>query len=105
MKILVVLISLISTAAFAETGTFTVDGMGCAGCKKAVSEKVCDDPSMKEKFESCQVSIISKEKHTGQIVVVAKKDQKVDVNAIKAGVKAASVATGDAYTVSKEEVK
>ena len=91
----------ISSMAFSETATFAIEGMHCSSCKKMISAKVCDDAALKEKIESCKVSILDEKKQTGQIVIVSKKDSKVDLTAVKAGVKAA----GDDYKVTKEEVK
>lgn len=95
----------ISSLAFAETATYTVEGMHCGGCKKMISAKVCDDPALKDKVESCKVSMLDEKKQTGQIVIVTKKDSKVDLTAVKATVHAGVKAAGEDYKITKEETK
>jgi len=101
MKSFLLILSLASSFVFAETTTLTIEGMHCAGCKKMISAKVCDDAVLKDKIESCKVSILNEKSQTGQIVIISKKDSKVDLTAIKASVKAA----GDNYKVINEEIK
>lgn len=87
--------------AFAKTTTLTVEGMHCGGCKKMISEKVCEDTALKSTFETCSVSITDSSKHLGEVKIVPKKDAKIDLVAIKNGVQSA----GDGYKVIKEETK
>ena len=101
MKKIFLALSFTSLFAVADTTTLTVEGMHCGGCKKMISEKVCEDAALKPSFESCKVSITDSKKQTGKIEIVTKKDAKLDLAKIKEGVKAA----GDDYKVTKEETK
>lgn len=101
MKTLFLGVALFSSMVFAESATVSVSGMHCAGCKHEIREKVCNGSEAKEKYESCSVEFTNQKKQKGEIKIVAKKDVKVDLAAIKAGVKAA----GEDYKVTKEEVK
>lgn len=100
-SVLLLGLSLISSLAFAETTTVTVDGMHCSGCKAMISDKVCNSEAVKANAESCEVKLVDEEKQVGQVTIVAKPNTKVDVAAIEAGIKAA----GDDYKVAKVEVK
>ena len=101
MKTVFLGLTLLSTLSFAETATLTVEGMHCAGCKHEIKEKVCDDAALKANYESCTVKFTNQKKQTGELTIVTKKDAKLDLAAIKAGVKAA----GDDFKITKEEVK
>lgn len=101
MKALFLGLTLIGGFAFAETATVSISGMHCAGCKHEISSKVCESAEAKAQYESCTVEFTNQKKQKGQIKVVTKKDMKVDLAGIKAGVKAA----GDDYKITKEEVK
>lgn len=100
MKTIFLTISLTSLLAAADTTTLTVEGMHCGGCKKMISEKVCEDETLKATIESCKVTLTDAKKQTGKIEIVTKKDAKLDLTKVKAGVTAA----GD-YKVTKEETK
>ncbi len=101
MKSVLIALTLFSAAAFAETTTLTVEGMHCSGCKHMISEKVCKNEKLKADIESCDVSITSMKKQTGKVVLVTKKDKKIDMAEVKKSITAA----GEEYKVTKEEVK
>lgn len=101
MKSILLALSLTSTMALAETATFSVEGMHCSGCKKMISAKVCDNEAIAKTSESCEVTVTDEKKQQGQVVIVTKKDSKVDVDAVKAGITAA----GSDYKVTKVEMK
>lgn len=101
MKIIILALSLISAAALAETATLTIEGMHCGSCKAMITEKVCNEAAAKTKYESCKVELTDKKKHMGQLVIVTKKDVKVDLTAVKAGINDA----GSDYKVTQEVVK
>lgn len=92
---------LTSSTFAADTTTLTVEGMHCAGCKGVLTSKVCEDKTLKTAFAKCSVRWVNKKKQIGEIVIVAKKDTVVDVDAIKAAVKAA----GEDYTITVKETK
>ena len=85
----------------AETTTMTIEGMHCSGCKNMISEKVCKNEKLKADIESCEVSITNLKKQTGKVVIVTKKDKKIDTDEVKKSITAA----GEEYKVSKEESK
>lgn len=101
MKTLFLGFTFVSSLVFAETATVSVSGMHCAGCKHEITEKVCNGSEAKEKYESCSVEFTNQKKQKGEIKIVAKKDVKVDLAQVKAGVKAA----GEDYKITKEEIK
>jgi hypothetical protein len=101
VKSLLISISLLSSLAFAETATIGVEGMHCSGCKAMIEDKVCKDAATNKDFSSCSVKLVDEEKQTGQITIVTKEGTKVNVEAIKAGIKAA----GDDYKVASIDVK
>lgn len=101
MKSFLAILSLIPAITLAETGTFTVEGMTCTGCKKMVTKHVCDNPELNKNFESCEVTLVDTKKKLGQVVIVSKKDAKISVDTVKNNVTAA----GSEYKVIKEEVK
>jgi len=96
-----VLITGISLQALAETDTFTVEGMHCSSCKKIITQKVCNDSTLKTQFESCKVELTDHKKQIGQITITTKKDVKVDAAQIEKAVKAA----GDEYKIINTQVK
>lgn len=100
MKSLMLVITLASAVAAAETGTFTVKGMHCSGCKESVTKKVCEGEAAKG-AESCTVNITDAKKEMGEIVIVTKAGTKINEAAVTAGVKAA----GDEYKVTKVQIK
>lgn len=99
--ILTFAILFVSANVFANTATFTVKGMHCAACKESVEEKVCKDAKINEATEKCEVSIVDEKKEIGQVVIVSKKDKKVDVKAVEKAVKAA----GTSFKVTKKDIK
>lgn len=101
MKTVFLGLTLISSLAFTETAKFTVEGMHCGGCKAMITDKVCTEAAMKSNYESCEVKLTDAKKQMGEVTIVTKKDVKVDVAVVKAGVKAA----GEDYKVTKEEIK
>lgn len=101
MKQVILALSLISSFALAETATITVEGMHCSGCKQMVNKNVCENAAVKSNSESCEVKLVDEDKQIGEVTIVSKKDAKVDIEAVKAGVKAA----GDDYKVTKVDVK
>lgn len=100
MKTLLLVLSLTSSFAFAETATMTVEGMHCSGCKQIISKKVCENEAIKASTETCEVKLVNEEKQIGQITITTKKDVKLDVDAVKAQLKAA----GDDYKLAKVEI-
>ncbi|MBC7420559.1 MAG: hypothetical protein H7328_07510 [Bdellovibrio sp.] len=101
MKSVLIALTIFSSAAFAETTTFTVEGMHCSGCKHMISEKVCKNEKLTADIESCNVSITNMKKQTGKVVLVSKKDKKIDLAEAKKSISAA----GEEYKVTKEETK
>ena len=100
MKQVILALSLISSFALAETATITVDGMHCSSCKKMMTKSVCESEAVKKSSESCEVKLVDEDKQIGEVVIVSKKDMKVDVEAVKAGIKNA----GDDYKLGKINV-
>ena len=101
MKTIFLGLTLISSLAFAESATVSLSGMHCAGCKHEIREKVCNGAEAKEKYETCLVEFTSQKEQKGEIKITAKKDVKLDLALVKAGIKAA----GEDYKITKEEVK
>ena len=101
MKTIFLGLTLISSLAFAESATVSVSGMHCAGCKHEIREKVCESADAKEKYETCSVDFTNQKKQKGEIKITAKKDVKLDLALVKAGLKAA----GEDYKVTKEDIK
>lgn len=101
MKTLLLALTLTSTFAFAETATMTVEGMHCSGCKKIITKKVCENEAVLKSAETCEVKLVNEEKQIGEIVITTKKDMKLDVDNVRAQLKAA----GDDYKLTKVEVK
>ncbi len=100
MKSLMIAITLVSAIAVAETGTFTVKGMHCSGCKDSVTKKVCEGEAGKD-VESCTVNITNAKKEMGEVVIVTKPGVKINEAAVTAGVKAA----GDEYKITNVKIK
>lgn len=101
MKTLLLVLSLTSSFAFAETATMTVEGMHCSGCKKLITKKVCENEAVAKSAETCEVKLVNEEKQIGEIVITTKKDVKLDVDNVRAQLKAA----GDDYKLAKVEIK
>jgi hypothetical protein len=102
VKLLILGLSLFSvTAMAADTTTLDVANMHCAACKQVLTTKVCDDAKLKTAFASCTVKWINKKKQLGQVVIVAKKDTVVDVEAVKAAIASAD----EDYVVTVKESK
>jgi copper chaperone CopZ len=72
-KILVSMSLALSSLAFADTQTFTVDKMTCGSCVERVEKKVCAPMMKAKKLNKCDVSV-------GEVVVEA---EKVNVDEIK----------------------
>jgi hypothetical protein len=101
MKSLLISVSLLSSLAFAETATINVEGMHCSGCKAMIEDKVCKDSATNKDFASCEVKLVDEENQKGQVTIVTKEGMKVNIDAVKAGIKAA----GDDYKVASVDVK
>lgn len=101
MKIIFWGLIFVSSLAFAETATVTIEGMHCAGCKSMITKSVCEDAKLQKTYETCSVELIDAKKQIGKVTLVAKKGEKINLAAVKDGIKAA----GDDYKVTKEEVK
>ncbi len=101
MKAILLALSLTSTMALAETATLSIEGMHCSGCKDMITSKVCKNDEIAKTAETCEVKILDEKKQIGQLVIVTKKDAHVNMDAIKAGVKAA----GDEYKIAKVDIK
>lgn len=89
-------ISLMTAMAFAETGTFEIQGMHCGGCQKIIESKVCKI----EGVEKCTVELTDTKKQTGKVTLITKDGIKIDTKKIDAAVTSA----GD-YKITKSEVK
>lgn len=100
MKLIMMAITLTSAFAIAETGTFTVKGMHCSGCKETVTKNVCGGEAGKD-VESCTVNITNEKTEIGEVVIVTKAGTKINVDAVKAGV----TASGNEYKLAKVEIK
>jgi hypothetical protein len=100
MKSLLISITLLSSLAFAETATINIEGMHCSGCKAMIEDKVCKDATTNKDFSSCSVKLVDEDKQTGQVTIVTKEGMKVNIDAVKAGIKAA----GDDYKVASVDV-
>ena len=100
MKSLLIALTFASAIAVAETGTFTVKGMHCSGCKETVTKKVCEGEAGKN-VESCSVKITDEKKETGEITIVTKPGVKINETAVTAGVKAA----GEEYKITDVRIK
>lgn len=83
------LVSLFGFSAFAETATFTVSGMTCGSCAKAIRNKVCK----MEGLESCEVKV-------GSVVVTTKTGTAVDTKKVEE-----LIASSGEYKVTKTEMK
>jgi hypothetical protein len=101
MKTLLLVLSLTSSFAIAETATMTVEGMHCSGCKKIITKKVCENEAVAKSAETCEVKLVNEEKQIGEITITTKKDVKLDVENVRAQLKAA----GDDYKLAKVEIK
>lgn len=91
----------LSINAFANSATLTIKGMHCASCKEEVEAKVCNDKKINSNFESCTVNLVDEKNELGEVVIVAKKDKKVDVKTVEAAVKSA----GTSFKVTKKDIK
>ncbi len=79
MKKLIILFTLFSTSALADTYTLSIDGMHCGSCAKAIAAKICKN----EQFKSCDVSV-------GKAIITTEKgvsinDEEITVLITKAG--------------------
>lgn len=103
MKNLITLITitLSATLATAETGTFTVEGMHCSGCRKTIEAKVCGDANIKATAEKCEVKLTDEKKQIGEIMIVTKAENKIDVETVKKQLTAA----GDDYKLAKVDIR
>ena len=90
----------LSSVAFAETATVTVDGLHCAGCKKMVQQKVCNDKEISAGLESCKVEMNSKTK-VGTVTMVSKDKTSIDMKKVEAAI----ATSGDEFKIVKKEVK
>lgn len=94
-------LTLIGSAAMAETTTYTVEGMHCSGCKHMISEKVCQNEKLKGDMESCEVTLTNAKKQIGTVKITPKKDKTINSSEVKSSITAA----GEEYKVIKEETK
>ena len=99
MKSIIIALSLTSTFAMAETGTFTVKGMHCMDCRDEIEAKVCKGEAAKN-AESCKVTLTDEKNRTGEVVLVTKPGTKIDEKAVEAGLKAA----GTSYKITKVDM-
>lgn len=102
-KNLITLLSLTLSAALvsAETGTFTVEGMHCSGCRKTIEAKVCGDAAVKATAEKCEVKLTDEKKQIGTITITTKPDTKIDVETVKKQLKVA----GDDYKLAQVDIQ
>lgn len=84
-----VIISMISVSASAETGVFEVEGMHCKMCVRKITKTICN----LEEVDQCEVEI-------GRLKITTKAGAKVDVKKITD-----LVAETGSYKVIKSEVK
>lgn len=101
MKSLILIATVISSVAFAETAKIEVKGMHCSGCKDMVSKSVCENPEIAKTLESCSVKLTDEKKQMGEINIVTKPDTKLNVDLVKSQVAAA----GDDYKVASVDVR
>lgn len=78
LKFVILCAAFLTSHAFADEKTCTVDGPHCKGCMEMIEGKVCDD----KVYSKCEVKILDEDKKIGQIYVVtkdaaAKVDEKV----------------------------
>ena len=83
------LVSFFGISALAETATFTVSGMTCGSCAKAIQSKVCK----MEGVESCDVQV-------GSVTLTTKTGVAIDTKKVEELIGSA----GD-YKVTKTEKK
>ena len=98
-SMIVMLVTLLSITAAAETATFTVTGMHCGGCEKMVSKAVCDDKKISTTVSDCKVTVDEKTK-IGTVILKSKDAVKIDV----AFVEKTILGTGEDYKISKTEM-
>lgn len=92
MKLLSILILTLSTSfAFAETATYKVGKMHCGGCADMIKEKV----SKLEGVTSCDVKLVDEKKQTGEMTITTAKGVAINFEKLKAAV----ADTGD-YTLT-----
>ena len=82
-----------------QTATLTIEGMHCGGCKKMVTKSVCEDKTLSQAFESCEVTNLDTKKQIGTMVIKYKKEATVDLD----GVEKAIHTAGD-YKLTKKEI-
>lgn len=90
MKFFGILLStMISVSALAETGTFEIEGMHCKMCVRNIKKTICN----LEEIDQCDVEV-------GKLIVTSKKDQKIDIKKITD-----LINETEKYKVIKSEVK
>lgn len=89
MKLIFSALTLVSTLAFAETGTFEISGMTCNSCVSAVKKSVCGMNSL----EKCEVV-------QGKVTLQSKAGAKIDTKEIEKLVEQAGH-----YKITKASVK
>ena len=100
MKIFFAIVTMaLSITSFAETATFTVEGMHCGGCKKMVTKAVCNDTKISATLSDCKVTLDEKTK-TGTVILKSKDSVKIDTAMIETKIHAA----GENYKISKTEI-
>jgi copper chaperone CopZ len=83
---------LFAGSAFAESKTFKVDGMHCEDCAAQVRAKLCDSA----KYSTCEIKVINEKKEIGQVKLVTKGDEKIDME------KVAKIIEDEGYTIRKK---
>jgi hypothetical protein len=103
MKTIFASVLLFSFAALAETSVFTVSQLHCRECQELINQKVCEDITINNNFQTCVVKITDKKNKLGQVVIITKEDRKLDTDEIKNII--TSAGDGATYKVKKIETK
>ncbi len=100
MKIFFAIVTMaLSITSFAETATFTVEGMHCGGCKKMVTKAVCNDTKISATLSDCKLTLDEKTK-IGTVILKSKDSVVIDTVAVETAIKSA----GEDYKISKKEI-
>lgn len=90
------LLTLTTSFAFAETATYKVGKMHCGSCAQMIEEKV----GKMEGVTNCKVKLTNAKKQTGEMVVTTAEGTAIDLEKLKA-----AVADAGDYTITKVSKK
>lgn len=92
MKLVILLaVTVLTSSAFAESKTLTLEGVHCQDCVATLQEKICGDKT----FATCQVKLINEKKELGQLKLTTKGDAKIDMQKI------AKIVEDEGYKIKK----